>query len=273
METLQIRKRLEEMIASGDEEEAFRQLLELAESQKRELREQILLASNKHKNLLRDMNIGVISREQAGIIMVQITQSMLAIIEEIEAPAAKREVEKTAGQEREAPHREEKKEPGRMRRVFLLVILTAVTLLSAYFLGANWFNGANGDKEVEKPITAADWEGDWPQERQSRDGGFIQGVLTFQLHEASGRLTGFTQDNYPNGSNDQLELYDILLSDDGKRLSGRYRSKKIPNNPVMNGTFQFELDDDKLSIRGRYNTQEENNDEYFAWNGARKKLD
>jgi len=86
MMTNDLRKHLRELIASGEEAEALEKLLELGDAQGEELHELILHSSNRYQNLQRKLLIGNISQEEAGVTMAKITQSLLDIVDEIEAP-------------------------------------------------------------------------------------------------------------------------------------------------------------------------------------------
>lgn len=141
---------------------------------------------------------------------------------------------------------------------FALPALLVVALVAAYWL----WNGAG------EPLTAADWRGEWRQERQSTGEAPIGGVLEFQLDD-EGLLTGSTKDIFPDGYEDhQLLLYQIELSDDGSRVEGRYQSKKLPNNPLFNGFFEFKMTDDLRHFTGTYNTRQNPEGAYF-WRGSR----
>ncbi len=151
----------------------------------------------------------------------------------------------------------------RLRRVTLLLLL-GIVLAAAYWLWAA--GGSGGDNH----LTAADWSGAWQQERQTTGPEPIEGVLTFEIDDR-GRLTGSTNDLFPDGyENHELLLFQLDLSDDGRRLQGRYQSKKLPKNPSFSGSFQFEMAGDRQHFRGTYNTQQDPEGSYF-WRGSRKK--
>lgn len=104
------------------------------------------------------------------------------------------------------------------------------------------------------------WVGTWHQEVQS-EGDPIRGDI--QLSMDKNRLTGTVSNLYADQSISSNELFDLTVSNNGKRLEGKWKTIELLS--PQEGTFSWKLEGDHFE--GYYTVG--NDPKKFYWNGKR----
>ncbi|MDH3650748.1 MAG: adenylate/guanylate cyclase domain-containing protein [Saprospiraceae bacterium] len=102
------------------------------------------------------------------------------------------------------------------------------------------------------------WMGQWQQVRETENGGNRDGLLTFEFD--AGQLTGLAKLYYGETTLTDT-LFDIINSDDGTVIQGRWKSELRTND----GDFRFQLDSSSRIFTGFYRERE--SPRKYSWTG------
>ena len=117
---------------------------------------------------------------------------------------------------------------------------------------------------VEDAPIHQDWIGNWNQSVEGDADNTIEGIV--QFIDTLGIIEGISRNEY--GQNLQPtynKLYDIITSEDGNQLMGKWQSMQWRQT---RGTFTFKLNGNQRSFLGEYTM--EGQDGKFFWNGSRE---
>ncbi len=241
-------------IASGKENEAMDALLKIAKYQSREIQSLIFLTSNKYRKLRQQLALGSISRDNAGVLSSEINQNLLNIIDQIRLEEiTEKEVQKQLAREK----RKQTAWP-------LLLSLAGILVLVLVML---FMQDRLGHEEtVQMPENQlVQWRGNWEQVVEIGPGKEVGGPLTFEVHEQE--IKGIAQPTYANGVMTKNRLYNIVFTQNGKVLKGKWKYEEVLNGPE--GNFEFTLSKDQQSFTGTYYSVD-NPNAIFKWSGRRK---
>lgn len=104
------------------------------------------------------------------------------------------------------------------------------------------------------------WVGTWHQEVQS-EGDPIRGDVLLSMDK--NRLTGMVSNLYADQSTSSNELFDLTVSNNGRRLEGKWKTIELLS--PQEGTFSWQLEGDQFE--GYYTVGD--NPQKFYWNGKR----
>ena len=111
------------------------------------------------------------------------------------------------------------------------------------------------------------WIGNWNQSLEGDSERTIDGMI--QFIDTLGVIQGISRNEY--GSNLQPtfnKLFDIILSEDGQTLQGKWQSTQWNQ---YNGRFSFQLAEDQRSFNGYYSM--DGSDGRFFWNGYKEEIE
>ncbi len=248
---------LTKWIASGREQEAIEAILKVAKYQDRDLQSQIFLTSNRYRKLRKSISLGSISRENASITSSEINQSLLDIIDQIRVEEiTEKEVKKQLAREK----RKKSLWPLVLSAAGLLVMVIAIMLIQ----------GRLGTPQISTPTPEPpkhylqQWAGDWKQTVEIDEEQQIGGKLTFTVDQ--NEIEGMAYPTYANGSSTQNRLFNIVFSENGRKLKGKWKYEEVLNGPE--GTFEFTLDQGQQSFSGTYHSAEAPQ-AIFQWTGEK----
>ena len=107
------------------------------------------------------------------------------------------------------------------------------------------------------------WGGNWRQELEVDQGQTLGGTVS--LREQDGAMSGTARNEYTEVLFTENELYDIMILEDGKILSGKWKSIELPDT---HGKFELTISSDEESFSGYYSMTGDT--ARFLWNGYRK---
>jgi hypothetical protein len=140
----------------------------------------------------------------------------------------------------------------RTQRRLLLWMIPLVLLGSLFIFQKD--SKSQGDANAEL------WLGQWEHEREIANEALKTGMLTFS--SSSPNFVGLAKLYYGQTSLTDT-LYDIMISENGQVLQGRWKSEL----KAKFGRFRFELDENQQVFNGYY--VEEDQTDQFTWNGKR----
>ena len=115
------------------------------------------------------------------------------------------------------------------------------------------------DSKSEVDVHSELWLGQWEHEREIENGALKTGMLTFT---SSPEIVGLAKLYYGQTSLTDT-LYDIMFSENGHVLQGRWKSEL----KAKYGRFRFDLNKNQQEFNGYY--VEEDQTDQFKWNGKR----
>ncbi len=115
------------------------------------------------------------------------------------------------------------------------------------------------DSKSQVDVHSELWLGQWEHEREIENGALKTGMLTFT---SSPEIVGLAKLYYGQTSLTDT-LYDIMISENGQVLQGRWRSEL----KAKYGRFRFDLNKNQQEFNGYY--VEEDQTDQFKWNGKR----
>ncbi|MCB0658684.1 MAG: toll/interleukin-1 receptor domain-containing protein [Saprospiraceae bacterium] len=135
----------------------------------------------------------------------------------------------------------------------------AAPLLILLLMAGIWFLRPTKTIATNTP-NYDEWIGTWQQEVQS-EGAPIRGTVEISFEQ--NRLTGTVRNQYGDQSESTNELYDLAITNNGKRLEGKWRTVELLK--PEEGTFSWSLQDDHFE--GFYTVGDDPTK--FYWNGKR----
>jgi len=251
------KSKLIKLIASGHEQKALNQLIELAEFQNQETQQLIYLLSNRYKKLQKRLLIGNISSENASIRSADINYDLLNLIDQISF----------SKKEKSGDQNTSTKGSTSLPEMIKPILLVLALLASFFFFKDQIFI-------PEIASNQKSWLGVWNAEKMDYEKDYIPGKLEFYL-EGNQWIGKY---NKVNGSTDSL--FNISFLEDGKKLIGNWKnsdydtSLELDAEFELKGNFIFEIDvDDKNTFNGTYSNsypKNSNKASNFDWNGKKQ---
>lgn len=264
MDPHQIKQHLTDLVLDGREELAIEELLAMSNSASKDVRRSVSALSNIYRKFEKDKSAGLLNAEKINFISDRISQTLLAIIEQItEDDESNTKVIDLESLFHDIDLLSADGDAFLKRKRLHRKILTTVPLAIVIVIGILAFNGTFFKTNNPGEAALKGWVGEWRHQMQATGEKEISGSLTFEL-VTDDQFIGKSRIVFPDGSETTNTLSQIQFSHKGKVMEGIWSTDNIQS---LHGTFRLSLDAENR-FAGSYTVVNQEGEYY--WNGMKQ---